>query len=87
MKENEQNEVAKTESAEAAPGTLGGWFKKIGAFFGEVGVEFRKTTWPDSHELVESTVVVLALIVILAVVVFAFDKAIIFALDLLHKIA
>ncbi len=87
MKDNEQMEVVKGEAAGAANKTLGGLFEKIGAFFGEVADEFRKTTWPDSHELVESTVVVLVLIVILAVVVFAFDKAIIFALDLLHNIA
>lgn len=87
MKDNGQIEVSKGGAGDGANRTLGGLFGKIGVFFGEVRDEFRKTTWPDSHELVESTVVVLALIVILAVVVFAFDRAIIFALDLLHGIA
>lgn len=84
MKDNVQKEA---EGGAQPHGTVGGLLKKVSGFFGEVGDEFRKTTWPDSHELVESTVVVLVLIVILAAVVFAFDKAIIFALDLLHGVA
>ena len=68
-------------SGKAASGEAnGGVLQKAQAFLSGVGAEFRKTTWPDSHELVESTVVVLALIVILAAVVLVFDKAIEYAL-------
>jgi len=45
----------------------------IGRFFGEVGSEFRKTSWPERRELVESTMVVLTFIVVLAGVVLACD--------------
>ena len=42
--------------------------QRVGAYLGDVGVEFRKIAWPDRQELVDSTVVVIAFIVILAVV-------------------
>ncbi|HOE61164.1 MAG TPA: preprotein translocase subunit SecE [Kiritimatiellia bacterium] len=54
------------------------------AYLGEVGVEFKKITWPDRQELVDSTVVVLVFIVILAVVVLCCDKTILFFLQLIH---
>jgi preprotein translocase subunit SecE len=46
---------------------------KFSKFFGEVGSEFRKTSWPERRELVESTMVVLTFIVLLACVVLACD--------------
>ncbi|MGI6496694.1 MAG: preprotein translocase subunit SecE [Kiritimatiellia bacterium] len=72
----------KTKKSGKGPGGESGErsLQKIQAFFNSVGVEFRKITWPDSNELVESTVVVLVLIAILATVVLVFDKAIQFAL-------
>ena len=47
---------------------------KIRTFIGEVGTEFRKTSWPERRELVESTFVVITFIVLLSVVVLACDK-------------
>ena len=58
--------------------------RKIGAFLGEVGTEFRKTTWPERRELVESTLVVITFIVLLSVVVLVCDKAIQFVLTLIR---
>ncbi|MFZ4396634.1 MAG: preprotein translocase subunit SecE [Kiritimatiellia bacterium] len=58
--------------------------RKIGGFLGEVGTEFRKTTWPDRRELVESTLVVITFIVMLSAVVLACDKAIQFVLKLIR---
>ena len=58
--------------------------QSVGAYLGEVKVEFRKIAWPDRQELVDSTVVVIAFIVILAVVVLCCDKVIQFFLQLLH---
>ena len=49
-----------------------------------VGVEFKKISWPDRQELVDSTVVVITFIVILAVVVLCCDKTIMFFLQLVH---
>ena len=58
--------------------------QSVGAYLGDVGVEFRKIAWPDRQELVDSTVVVIAFIVILAVVVLCCDKTILFFLQLIH---
>ena len=54
--------------------------RKIGTFLGEVGAEFRKTSWPERRELVESTLVVITFIVLLSAVVLVCDKAIQFVL-------
>jgi len=58
--------------------------QKVVAFFGEVGTEFRKTSWPERRELVESTLVVITFIVMLSVVVLVCDKAIQFVLTLVR---
>ncbi|MCL1920706.1 MAG: preprotein translocase subunit SecE [Kiritimatiellaeota bacterium] len=60
--------------------------QKVGAYLGEVGVEFKKVTWPSRQELVESTYVVVTFIVILAVVVLCCDKVIEHALNLFHSL-
>ena len=59
--------------------------QNIGAYLSEVSVEFKKISWPDRQELIDSTVVVLSFIVILAVVVLCCDKVIDFVLQLIHK--
>lgn len=58
--------------------------QRLGTFLGEVGVEFRRITWPARQELVESTVVVISFIVLLAVVVLACDQVIQFVMQLIH---
>jgi len=60
-------------------------FQSLGAYLGEVGVEFKKIAWPDRQELVDSTVVVISFIFILAVVVLCCDKVIQFFLQLIHS--
>jgi preprotein translocase SecE subunit len=52
----------------------------VGVFFGEVGTEFRKTTWPERRELVESSLVVISFIVLMSAVVLVCDKVIEFFL-------
>ncbi len=59
--------------------------QSFGTYLGEVGVEFKKITWPDRQELIDSTVVVISFIVILAVVVLCCDKVIQFCLQLFHS--
>lgn len=59
-------------------------FRKLGVFFGEVGAEFRKTSWPERRELVESTLVVVSFIVLLSAVVLVCDKGIRFVLTLIR---
>jgi preprotein translocase subunit SecE len=57
---------------------------KFTAYLGEVQTEFKKISWPDRNELMDSTTVVITFIVILAVVVAVFDKVILFFLQLMH---
>ncbi len=61
--------------------TLG---QRIRAFLSEVGAEFKRVTWPERQELIESTLVVIVFIVILAVVVLVYDKVIQAVLQLIH---
>ncbi len=58
--------------------------QNIGAYLNDVNIEFKKIAWPDRQELVDSTVVVLTFIVILAVVVLCCDKVIELMLKLIH---
>ena len=60
-------------------------FQNIGTYLNEVSVEFRKISWPDRQELVDSTLVVLSFIVIMAVVVLCCDKVIELVLQLIHS--
>ena len=43
-----------------------GYVKRAQEFFGEVLAEFRKVTWPSREELINSTVVVIAVTVVVA---------------------
>ncbi len=61
--------------------TLG---QRVRAFLLEVAAEFRRVTWPERQELIESTVVVIVFIVILAVVVLVYDKVIQAVLQLIQ---
>jgi len=43
-----------------------GYLKRAKDFVGEVLAEFRKVTWPSRQELINSTVVVIAVTVVVA---------------------
>jgi len=58
--------------------------QRLGTFLGEVAVEFKRIAWPTRPEMVESTVVVISFIVLLAVVVLACDQVIQYVLQLIH---
>ena len=60
------------------------FFQKLGTYLGEVGVEFKKISWPGRQERVESSYVVITFIVILAVVVLCYDKVIELVLRIAH---
>ena len=51
--------------------------ERFRTFVGEVAGETRKSTWPERQELVESTVVVIASVLILSVFVGISDKALV----------
>lgn len=48
-------------------------FKKVKRFFQETWVELSKVTWPSRSEVVSSTVVILVMCLVMAVVIGAFD--------------
>jgi len=56
---------------------------KIANFIVEVGVELKKSAWPTRSELMESTVVVVASVVVLAVFVGVCDLVLIHLLRLI----
>lgn len=58
--------------------------QKFFSYLAEVGIEFKKISWPDRNELMDSSTVVITFIVILAVLVAVFDKIILFFLQLIH---
>ena len=60
--------------------------QNIGTYLSEVSVEFKKISWPERQELIDSTVVVLSFIVIMAVVVLCCDKVIDFVLQLIYGV-
>jgi len=57
--------------------------RSVRIFFDEVVEETRKTTWPQRRELMESTVVVLFSLVILALFVGLTDRILVVLLRLL----
>ena len=57
---------------------------RIKGYFGEVKGEARRVSWPDKHELYDSTLVVIAFIFILAVTTLACDKVIQLFIQLIH---
>jgi preprotein translocase subunit SecE len=50
-----------------------GFVTRVREFVREVGVEFRKVTWPDRPQLINSTVVVLVVTVVVAFFLGAVD--------------
>ncbi|MFC1703485.1 preprotein translocase subunit SecE [Candidatus Omnitrophota bacterium] len=59
--------------------------KKVRKFFGEVGVELRKVSWPTKQELVASTWVVISITFILTVYIGTVDYALSKLLQLMIK--
>ena len=56
--------------------------QRVGAYLGDVGVEFRKIAWPDRQELVDSTVVVIAASLLLGLFTSISDFALYQVIDL-----
>jgi preprotein translocase subunit SecE len=50
-----------------------GFFERVQQFFREVLGEFRRVSWPNRAEVANSTVVVLAVVIVLAVFLAAVD--------------
>ncbi len=59
-------------------------FKRFTNYLSEVKGEAHRVTWPDKHELFDSTLVVIAFIFILAATTLVCDKAIEMFIQLVH---
>ena len=55
----------------------------VRVFFGEVVTEMKKCTWPERQELIESTTVVIVLVLMLSAFVGVSDKLLVTLLKLL----
>ena len=60
------------------------FFSRLKGFLSEVKGEAGRVTWPDKHELRDSTFVVIAFIFILAATTLACDFAIKLFINLVH---
>lgn len=56
--------------------------QKITQFFSDVVLEGKRISWPNRRELVDSTIVVIVFIVLLAIVIMACDEIIKTVLEL-----
>jgi preprotein translocase subunit SecE len=61
------------------------WTDRIRTFFKEVQVEIRKVSWPSRQELRDSTLVVIATVLIVAAYVGAVDRVLGLAVGLLFR--
>jgi len=61
------------------------WTERIRTFFKEVQVEIRKVSWPTRRELRDSTIVVIATVLIVAAYVGAVDRVLGTAIGLLFR--
>jgi len=61
------------------------WTERIRTFFKEVQVEVRKVSWPTRSELRDSTIVVIATVLIVAAYVGAVDRVLSTAIGLLFR--
>ena len=59
-------------------------FSRLKGYLAEVKGEAKRVSWPNKHELYDSTIVVIAFICILAVTTLVCDKAIQLFIQLVH---
>lgn len=90
-KENAASEVKKNKSDKPAKAKKGNPFKKAGKaikdFFKNFRGECKKITWPSGKTVLNSSLVVIAVVAIVGVVIFAFDTGISKAIDALVGLA
>ena len=61
------------------------WTERVRVFFKEVQVEIRKVSWPSREELRDSTIVVIATVLIVAAYVGIVDRVLGTAVGLLFR--
>lgn len=55
--------------------------KKIIRFFGDIKSELKKVIWPDRKKLIQSTITVISICLIMAVLVYSIDKVLSMSLN------
>ncbi|HEX6751442.1 MAG TPA: preprotein translocase subunit SecE [Longimicrobium sp.] len=55
-------------------------------FFGEVGEQIRKVTWPDRDQLLNSTGVIVVFVIAVALIIFGMDRIIMAILNLVTSL-
>ena len=50
-----------------------GFFKRLGKYFKDIWGELKKVVWPSKKQVINNTLVVLAMIAVFAVVVWGLD--------------
>ncbi len=68
-------------------GKVKNFFGRIGKFFRDTVSEMKKVVWPSKKQIINNTLVVLAVVLIAAVVIFLLDSLFGFILGLLLKTA
>ena len=63
-----------------------GFFARIAKYFRDVKGEFKKIVWPSRKQVMNNSVVVLAMVVIFAVATWGLDLLFAFLRDLLLKL-
>lgn len=90
-KENAASEVKKNNADKPAKAKKGNPFKKAGKaikeFFKNFKGECKKITWPSGKTVLNSSLVVIAVVAIVGVIIFAFDTGISAAIDALVGLA
>ena len=64
---------AKAVTAVKKDDTKPGFFKRVGKWFREMKSELRKVVWPSGKQLLNNTLIVFGAVVVVGVIVFAFD--------------
>ncbi len=62
---------------------VAGSFKRIGKFFRDIVSEMKKVAWPSKKQIINNTLIVLAVVLIAAVFIFGLDTLFGFILRLL----
>ena len=74
MSNEEKKAVAPKTAVQRKPDQKPGVFKRIAKWFREMRSELKKVIWPTPKQLLNNPVVALVVMVIAAVVIWAFDK-------------
>ena len=74
--------AAKVAKKEKKPSKFFGFFKSIGKFFRDVVAEMKKIVWPTKKQVLNNTLIVIAVVIIAGLLIFGLDTLFGFILKL-----